>query len=403
MPTLRTLARPLVEVLAARMGWNRLQDDPGSFANVCDGVVELSRLFTRQRGDLGRNYLADGRWLRAYLAYFLPVNLAKIQALLDELPQDQADPQAAARPFRVLDVGSGPGTGALAVFDWLHRNSVQSRPLEAAIVDHTAASLHEAEAVWRSYIAATRFEDARLRCVRADVERPSWIASVPAGSYDVIVLANALNELFLHSSNPLERRAQFISVLLDRLDPSGALMIVEPALRETSRDLHALRDALLTRGLCSVYSPCLHEHPCPALFKKEDWCHEERRWRPPPWIEVIDGVVGFIKDALKFSYLILRRDGRTIVPRDDAAFRVVSEVRVMKGDVRAWLCSAQGRSDVGRLDRERSDLNQGVDEWHRGAIVRLTNVDWKPSNKYGIHTGRVRKRSGAGVLRQGDR
>jgi hypothetical protein len=118
---------------------------------------------------------------------------------------------------------------------------------------------------------------------------------------------------------------------------------------------------------------------------------------------VIDGVVGFIKDALKFSYLILRRDGRTIVPRDDAAFRVVSEVRVMKGDVRAWLCSAQGRSDVGRLDRERSDLNQGVDEWHRGAIVRLTNVDWKPSNKYGIHTGRVRKRSGAGVLRQGDR
>jgi hypothetical protein len=211
-----------------------------------------------------------------------------------------------------------------------------------------------------------------------------------------------LNELFVHATDPLERRATLISVLLDRLDPAGALIIIEPALRQTSRDLHALRDVLLTQDLCGVYSPCLHEHPCPALLKKEDWCHEERLWRPPPWIEVIDGVVGLIKDALKFSYVILRRDGRTIVPREGAAFRVVSELRVMKGDVRAWLCSAQGRSDIGRLDRERSDLNQGVDGWHRGAIVRLTNVDWRPSKKQGIHTGRVRKTSGAETLRPGD-
>jgi len=153
---------------------------------------------------------------------------------------------------------------------------------------------------------------------------------------------------------------------------------------------------------CTVYSPCLHEDSCPALFKVEDWCHEERPWRPPPWIVAIDEVVGFIKDALKFSYVILRRDGRTIVPRDAAAFRVVSELRVMKGDIRAWLCSEQGRSDIGRLDRDRSDVNQGLDAWHRGAIVRLTNVEWKPERKTGLHTGRVRKTSGAEVIRPVD-
>ena len=402
MPTPRTLTTPLIDVLAARIGWNRLQIDPVAFADVCHGVVHLSHLFTRQRGDLGRKYLADDRLLRAYLAYFLPVNLAKVQALLDELPGDHADYQAARVPLRVLDVGSGPGTGALAVLDWLRRrNPTRPQALEAAVVDQAAPSLLQAESLWRSCAAGTR-DDARLRCVRADLERPSWLAAEPAGSYDVIILANVLNELYVRSNDPLERRAKLVSSLLDRLHPAGALLIIEPALRETSRDLHALRDVLLARNLCTVYSPCLHEHPCPALFKQEDWCHEERPWHSPPWIDAIDSVVGFIKDALKFSYVILRRDGRTIVPRDEAVFRIVSELRVMKGDVRAWLCSGQGRSDVGRLDRERSDANQSVDEWHRGAIVRLTNVDWKPSTKAGIHTGRLRTTSRAETLRAGD-
>jgi hypothetical protein len=234
------------------------------------------------------------------------------------------------------------------------------------------------------------------------VERPCWLASLPSGSYDVIILANTLNELFPRSPDPTERCAKLIRMLLERLDPAGALIIVEPALREVTRNLHRLRDALVAQRVCTVYSPCLHENPCPALFKEEDWCHEERPWRPPPWIVAIDEVVGFIKDALKFSYVILRRDGRTIVPRDGCSYRVVSELRVMKGDVRAWLCSDQGRSDVGRLDRNRSDNNQGLDGWHRGAIIRLTDVEWKSGRRAGIHTGRVRKTSGTEVIRTVD-
>jgi len=286
--------------------------------------------------------------------------------------------------------------------DWLRRNSTEASAVEAAVVDHAAPSLREAAALWRSYAGSVGFEDARLRCVHADIERPSWLAAEAAASYDVIILANALNELYGHSSDPLERRAKLIGSLLERLHPAGALLIVEPALRETSRNLHSLRDVLLARDLCTVYSPCLHENSCPALFKQEDWCHEERPWSAPPWIDAIDGVAALIKDALKFSYVILRRDGRTIVPRGETMFRVVSELRVMKGDVRAWLCSGHGRSDVGRLDRERSEANQSVDAWHRGAIVRLTDVDWKASTTPGLQTGRVRKMSATEILRARD-
>src|SRR2546430_10323085 len=38
----------------------------------------------------------------------------------------------------------------------------------------------------------------------------------------------------------------------------------------------------------TVYSPCLHEQPCPALARPDDWCHEERPWSPPLMLQAID-------------------------------------------------------------------------------------------------------------------
>src|SRR5437870_13181457 len=76
---------------------------------VAEGVRTLSRLFTKQRDELGANYFADPALRRAYLLYFLPVNAAKVASLLREMPA------LPARPLRVLDVGIGPGAGAPAI------------------------------------------------------------------------------------------------------------------------------------------------------------------------------------------------------------------------------------------------------------------------------------------------
>ena len=82
----------------------------GVFAEKAPAVAELSRLFTKGRQALGTDYLNDPVLADAYLSYFVPVNLAKIQILLDELPIDwhRTIPD---RPLRVLDLGTGPGTG----------------------------------------------------------------------------------------------------------------------------------------------------------------------------------------------------------------------------------------------------------------------------------------------------
>lgn len=91
-------------------------------------------------------------------------------------------------------------------------------------------------------------------------------------------------------------------------------------------------------------------------------------------IQRIDEVVGFIKDALKFSYLLLRKDGKTIVNRKPGIYRVVSELRKLKGEKRAWVCNEQGRWEVGRQDRLASPHNEAFDQWHRGAIVQVERI-----------------------------
>src|SRR5262245_52819948 len=102
---------------------DRLSQGEGGRSNtVAQAVVELSRLFTKERVALSRSYLNDPDCAAAYCTYFLPVNLSKIQVLLDELTLEALTSEEHTS-IRVLDLGSGPGTGGLAVLDWLHQRN----------------------------------------------------------------------------------------------------------------------------------------------------------------------------------------------------------------------------------------------------------------------------------------
>jgi SAM-dependent methyltransferase len=337
---------------------------------VLDGVRRLSALFTTGRDALQGDYLADRALRRAYLLYFCPVNFAKIQNLLREMPP------LPARPLRVLDLGSGPGVGALAVLEHLRQGGEAAHGgSEVLAVDRGSGALRDAEELWSRMDRPTAIPALTLRCQHLDLERPGRRAPWTLGPCDLILLSNCLNELFRAAADPIARRARLLERLLEALAPDGTLLIVEPALRETTRALHHLRDRVVGRGAATVYSPCLHERPCPALAHPDDWCHEERPWTPPAMVQEIDREVGFIKDALKFSYLLLRKDGLTIVERSPAVYRVVSEVMAMKGEKRVWLCNETGRPLVGRLDKARSEANAPFDGWHRGAIVRVDRIE----------------------------
>ena len=370
---------------------------------TAESVAHLSRLFTKERASLRSDYLDHPSHAAAYLKYFLPVNLSKIQVLLDEMPQGWPD-QASGRSIRILDVGSGPGAGALAVFDWFHQHRPDRiKDLSVVAVDGSAEALKQARQLWDCYSHESSAIGGQLFTYEGNLERPAngpWLKSVDQQApYNLMIAANCLNELFSRTANSVESRVELVKELLGKLAPTGTLMIVEPALRDTSRALHQVRDRLIKEKLCTVYSPCLHENSCPALVNPFDWCHEERAWEAPPGIQKIDEAVGFIKDALKFSYLLLRKDGRTIIERRPDIYRVVSELRELKGEKRAWLCNELGRSEIGRQDRLRSESNASLDDWHRGAIVQIERVVRKEREGKVSAVGRIERDGTVEIIR----
>ncbi len=56
---------------------------------LAQAVVNLSRFSRLHAQHCRLRYLDDPAHASAYLSYFLPVNLSKVQVLLDELPEDQ--------------------------------------------------------------------------------------------------------------------------------------------------------------------------------------------------------------------------------------------------------------------------------------------------------------------------
>ena len=371
---------------------------------IAQAVADLSRLFTKDRALLTADYLDHPAHAAAYLQYFLPVNLSKIQSLLNEMPQDWPD-QGADHLIRVLDVGSGPGAGALAVLDWVYQHQrSRLKDLTVVALDSSAEALKQARNLWSAYCEESGAIDGRLITHEGNLERLNgeWLSQVqPQAPYDLIIAANCLNELYPRNADPVQAKIGLVSQLLAKLAPSGTLMIVEPALRNTSRALHQIRDLLIQEKRCTIYSPCLHENSCPALVNPYDWCHEERGWEPPPTIQKIDDEVGFIKDALKFSYLLLRKDGRTIMDRRPDVYRVVSELREMKGEKRAWLCNELGRSEIGRQDRLQSESNVSFDDWHRGDIVQIERVVRKEREGKVSAVGRIERDASVQIIRPG--
>ncbi len=341
---------------------------PDELKRLAANVARLSTLLTRERDALPPAYLKDQGLREAYLRYFLPANVQKIHLPLSEL---ELHPDGLLQPgrLRVLDLGAGPGTALLGVLTFFAAR--KNRPsLECTAVDQVGENLQAAGELFAS-CRTKQALDASLRTVRASVES----AGQDKEPFDLIILSNALNELFPLDADRIEKRVNLVKNALDRqLADRGSCIIIEPALRETSRELLAVRDGLRERGV-TVYSPCLAQGACPALANPKDWCHEDIPWEPTALIKELDARAGLRKDSLKFSYLVLRKDGRSLPDAfGEAAFRVVSEPLVTKGKRELYLCGAEGRKLAARLDKDRTTANALFETLRRGDLASFERM-----------------------------
>lgn len=278
----------------------------------------IHRGFVGRRELVGTAYLADAELRRQYAEEIAPRTVVALEWILTGSPLPA--------PGRVLDVGAG--TGAVG-------GVIRARWPGAEIV------------------GVDRVPGPGI--VRADVTRDLRAAGV-AGVFDWIVAAHVLNELPLDVAG---RARLVLGWCKQLLADGGVVILIEPALRETSRALLEVRDRLIADGLF-VEAPCLWQGPCPALVRDRDFCHTSADVCAPG------------RSRVDFSYLLVRKAG--IAPSDASTFRIVSDPMKDKGRLRFFACGPAGRLLIARLDRDRSPGNHLLGDTVRGDLLRLSGA-----------------------------
>jgi small ribosomal subunit Rsm22 len=277
------------------------------------------------RALVGTPYLAAPDLRREYERDIAPRTRAALGKILTEV-----FPEGVAWPGSALDLGTGTG----AAVD--------------ALRGHFGADL---AVVGVDQVRAPGVVTADLALALPAVE----------GRFDLIVAAHLLGELYVDRPHDVrvDTRARRVRAWADELLAVGGTMIlIEPALRETSRELLAVRDQLLALSDLEVVAPCFWTGACPALANERDWCHDAASVPSSPRVD--------------FSYLVLRDRWRPIP--GELRYRVVSDPLPEKGRLKLYACGPTGRHPFIRLDRNESPTNAAFADLVRGDVARIAGA-----------------------------
>jgi SAM-dependent methyltransferase len=372
----RKLVRPLEDdwqetlgSVARSRGWPTSHE----VARLAERVAELSAAYN----DPARARAAAHQAGAARLGFSFPRDVPKGAAAVRELVATGTLTCKPGRPLRLLDVGAGLGATTWGVARALDAAG-GAGPIEATWVDTDAAALDLGAA-----IARERSGRAVALHVRTVTRTAGPFDDLPR--FDLVLAGQLLSELDVGEDEPTraDRHATLLGSWLEgRVEPDGALVVIEPALRDRTRHLHRVRDLLAARG-ATVFAPCMHAAPCPALAREGDWCHEDIDVDLPAWLAPVARAAGLRREGLTFSYLVLRKDGARLadalgLPPGVTPLRVVSAAMPSKGKCEAFLCGELVRASGelvaarvrgARLGRDRTPANAAWDDIARGELV----------------------------------
>jgi hypothetical protein len=229
-------------------------------------VLRISDAFQNQNS---QTPWSDALALPAYLAYFYPLNYARIRAVIAEGAKlgffDDIE--------QVHDFGSGPGVALHALFD-----SKISIPW----------SRISASDIYRGY------EDLQKK-LRLPLDHQTTYFEEPSKrkiENGLLVASYALNEL---SDIP----ASWWNY--------DAWMLIEPSTRYHARRLMKLKTELVSKGY-KIYAPCTHQGACPLIVDSEkDWCHSRIQFAGPDWWQALEAQLPMKNRTITYSYLLARR------------------------------------------------------------------------------------------------
>ena len=352
-------------------------NSPRQLKKVAEIVAAMSEYFTRKnlrKEFVFYDYLSNGEVQKGYLVYFTTTNLLKVYVPLNEISHSGFF--RGKKKLEILDIGTGLGTVVMGTIIWMHENIRYFRNTEVKFV-----ALDKVEQNIRKFQENLEFFLNDLRnhypeTIKVEVE-PAIFDIEHAFEmfdkrFDLITVANTLNEVVY------EKRNKLLRLINSGIKDDGFVILIEPALMITSRDLLDFRDKMIKQGFY-IYSPCLRNSNCPTLETDKDWCHTEVEWKRPEFIRQIDLVAKNYRKTLKFSYIVATKKDMNLI--DFVAgernfkdyFRVVSQLIVEKGKKHCFVCNEIGRLHCVKLDRVDSPQNQIFDEIDRYEIITMKN------------------------------
>lgn len=384
-----SLVRPLendwrltLDAIARKHGWPT-SHDVGELA-AC--VAHLSSAYNDPAVARARAQQAGAARLGFSFARDVPKGAAAVReliatrALVQHLGAATQKPSGATR-LRVLDVGAGLGATTWGLVRALEASGARGE-VDATWVDPDASALELGlDLVRQRQPGAVAL---RVQTIPRGVRSSGVLDGL--GPFDVVLAGQLLSELDVgvEAAERLDRHTSVLAALLEsHTGDHGSLVLVEPALRDRTRYLHTVRDRLVSLG-ATVFAPCTHAAPCPALHRESDWCHEDLPVDLPPWLVPVARAAGLRREGLTFSYLVLRKDGAGLgqspaLPAPSGRrLRVVSSPMRSKGKREVFVCGdvrdetgglLAARVKATRLDRDASQTNAAWEELMRGELV----------------------------------
>ena len=288
-------------------------------------IVKQSDLFNKQRSFSPSSYGSRDTSILAYGNFFFPRTWRQLEFVLTEILDFREWGFPRQGVLRILDLGSGSGAAGLSALHLLRKKDIEI-PLELKAVDYSGKSLslmrnlhRDMRDLWTSTKLSTERRDLR-----------SSLSAKNKENYDLIILSSSFNEI---SSNlELEDAAERILKIVERLKPSGFLIIIEPALRELGNCLHQATALAAERGKIQIHGPYFNGLPCPLPSMDSPYhSHEVRDGLPTETCRKLNSPLGLNLKDLKFSFTALSGKEPSKFEESASVLRIVSPVSKRKG------------------------------------------------------------------------
>tara|TARA_B100000609_G_C17220145_1_gene439481 strand:- start:4330 stop:5637 length:1308 start_codon:yes stop_codon:yes gene_type:complete len=343
------------------------QQDPHEMLRSFETEVrQLSDTFTTERKEGFDAYQQQTSMLLAYGLFYFPQTFARVRYPLLELLAHRKWSPPLERPLRILDLGAGLGAASIS-FAHLFASHPTLQEIEITALDSSRQSLQyfrkltkEQSAQWPNVSWDIRNADLR--------KTESWLPT-SSPHWDLIIASFSLNEAFYGA---LDEQIKWTELVLTRaLQKTGVFLILDPASQEKTHRFEQYRDHFADHARYHVWSPCLHEHPCPLRQEGKRQCHEVRQWEPPDSMTFLNRRLFRHITSLKYSFLALGKQPAPAFsqPEGQALFRMIAPLQNNKAHAQMTGCCTDG------CKREFEWLKRCLDKPTQKQLVQLERGD----------------------------